>query len=205
MAQTIDRTKPPETPPIPAFKMPPVHETKLPNGLAVVLVEDPRFPAGERAPELSGRLEVRSRKTCRALPSMVAGLLTQGTKTRSYRDLAEELTSIGASLNGNASPDVLTLGGSVLAENTAKLLDLLGGCRTQRQFSGERSAAAQAEPQAGAAGATFAAGFLAQRKVRRAACSAIIPTRYIAPTMESLDRMDQKSMIRFPRRVPGSQ
>ena len=30
MPQTIDRTKPPETPPIPAYKMPPVHETRLP-------------------------------------------------------------------------------------------------------------------------------------------------------------------------------
>ncbi|HSB16754.1 MAG TPA: hypothetical protein VLE22_20045, partial [Bryobacteraceae bacterium] len=43
-AQTIDRTKPPETGPLPAFKLPPVFETKLDNGLHVVLVEDRRFP-----------------------------------------------------------------------------------------------------------------------------------------------------------------
>ena len=40
----MDRTKPPQTPPIPGYKLPPVFETKLPNGLAVVLVEDARFP-----------------------------------------------------------------------------------------------------------------------------------------------------------------
>ena len=43
-AQTVDRTKPPQTPPIPGYKLPPVYETKLPNGLGVVLVEDARFP-----------------------------------------------------------------------------------------------------------------------------------------------------------------
>src|SRR5260370_34283163 len=123
MAQTIDRTKPPETPPIPKFKMPPIHETKLPNGLSVVMLEDPRFPL------VSVRLSFQAGskfdpKDMPGLASMVAGLLTQGTKTRSYRDLAEELTSIGASLKRNAWRDVLTLRGRVLAANTAQLLDL---------------------------------------------------------------------------------
>ena len=67
MAQTVDRTKPPETPPIPAYKMPPVYETKLPNGLTVVLVEDARFPLVTRASEFSGRLEIRSQGNARAL------------------------------------------------------------------------------------------------------------------------------------------
>jgi hypothetical protein len=43
-AQTVDRTKPPQSPPIPGYKLPPVFETRLPNGLVVVLVEDARFP-----------------------------------------------------------------------------------------------------------------------------------------------------------------
>ena len=43
-AQTVDRTKPPVAPPIPGYKLPPVFETKLPNGLGIVLVEDQRFP-----------------------------------------------------------------------------------------------------------------------------------------------------------------
>ena len=88
MAQTIDRTKAPETPPIPQFKMPPVHETKLPNGLSVVLLEDARFPL------VSVRLSFQAGskfdpKDMQGLAGMVAGLLTQGTKTRTYRDLAK--------------------------------------------------------------------------------------------------------------------
>jgi hypothetical protein len=43
-AQSIDRTKPPETPPLAAYKLPPVAESALANGLRVVMVEDRRFP-----------------------------------------------------------------------------------------------------------------------------------------------------------------
>ena len=43
-AQPVDRTKPPQTPPLPAYHLPAVQESKLPNGLAVVLLEDARFP-----------------------------------------------------------------------------------------------------------------------------------------------------------------
>ena len=42
--QSIDRTKAPETPPIPDYKLPPTYESKLPNGMAVVFVQDDRFP-----------------------------------------------------------------------------------------------------------------------------------------------------------------
>src|SRR5438477_11998921 len=122
MPQTIDRTRPPDTPPIPAYKMPPVHETRLHNGLSIIRVEDTRFPL------VSFRLSFQAGskfdpKGLSGRSGMVAGLLTLGTTSRSSRDLAEELTSIGATLNGTASPDILTLGGSVLAENLPKLLD----------------------------------------------------------------------------------
>src|SRR5215467_11470638 len=106
----IDRTRPPATPPIPSFKMPPVEQIVLPNGLTVVTVEDARFPL------VNVRLSFQagSKFDSSGLPglaAMSAGLLTQGTATRSFRDIAEELTSIGATLGGGASPDVLSLSG----------------------------------------------------------------------------------------------
>ena len=195
MAQTIDRTKPPETPPIPAFKMPPVQETKLPNGLSLVLVEDSRFPL------VSVRLSFQAGskfdpKEMPGLSEAVASLLTQGTKTRSFRDLAEELTSIGATLNGQTSPDVLTLGGSVLSENTAKLLDLVADValnasfpenevQLRRQNRKQALLAQQSQP-----------SFLAREKFDELVFGAH-PYAHIAPTVESLDRIDQKSLIGF--------
>jgi zinc protease len=195
MAQTIDRTKPPETPPIPAFKMPPVYESKLPNGLAVVLVEDTRFPL------VSVRLSFQAGskfdpKEMPGLAGMVAGLMTQGTKTRSFRDLAEELTSIGASLDGHASPDVFTLSGSVLAENTAKLLDLLADVALNANFPENEVALRKQNRKQALLAQRSQPAFLANEKF-----DALVfgdhPYAYAAPTMESLDRMDQKSVRQF--------
>jgi predicted Zn-dependent peptidase len=195
MAQTIDRTKPPETPPIPAFKMPPVHESKLPNGLSVFLVEDPRFPL------VSVRLSFQAGskfdpKEMPGLSGMVASLLTQGTKTRTYRDLAEELTSIGASLDGSTSPDVFTLGGSVLSENTAKLLDLLADVALNASFPENEVALRKQNRKQGLLAQRSQPAFLASETF-----DALVfgdhPYAHIAPTMESIDRMDQKSMIQF--------
>ena len=88
-AQTaIDRTKPPQTPPLPPFHLPAVFETKLSNGLSVVLLEDSRFPlvtvrlafeAGSRfdPPELRGLAEA------------AGSLLNEGTKKRTSRQIAE--------------------------------------------------------------------------------------------------------------------
>ncbi len=195
MAQTIDRTKLPETPPIPKFKMPPIHETKLPNGLSVVLLEDPRFPL------VSVRLSFQAGskfdpKDMPGLAGMVAGLLTQGTKTRSYRDLAEELTSIGATLNGNTSPDVLTLGGSVLAENTTKLLDLTADVALNANFPENEVQLRKQNRKQGLLAQRSQPSFLAREKFD-AVLFGDHPYAYIAPTMESIDRMDQKSMIQF--------
>ena len=43
-AQTFDRTKPPASPDPRPYKLPSVYETKLPNGLTVLLAEDSRVP-----------------------------------------------------------------------------------------------------------------------------------------------------------------
>src|SRR6516165_4431580 len=133
MLPAIDRNRPPETPPIPAFQMPPAHETRLPNGLLLVLVDDRGFPL------VSVRLsfDAGSKYDPREMPGLaeaVAGLVTQGTETRSYRHLAEELASIGAGLSGIASPDVVTLAGAVLSENTPQMLDLLADVALNATF-----------------------------------------------------------------------
>src|SRR5262249_54116487 len=83
-AQTVDRTKPPQTPPIPGFKLPPVFETKLPNGMNVAVVQDSRFPL------VTLRLNFMAGskfdpKDAPGLSEAVASLLTEGTKTRTAR------------------------------------------------------------------------------------------------------------------------
>ena len=195
MPQTIDRTKPPETPPIPAYKMPSPHETKMPNGLSVVLIEDQRFPL------VTVRLSFQAGskfdpKELPGLSGMVAGLVTQGTKTRSFREIAEELASIGGSLDGHSSPDVLTIGGNVLAENAPKLLDLLADVALNANFPEDEVQLQKQNRKQGLLAQHSRPAFLANEKFDELVFGDH-PYHYIAPTMESIDRMDQKSMIEF--------
>jgi len=117
-AQTIDRTKIPTTPPVPAYKLPPVHQDKLANGMEIVLVEDRRFPL------VTLRLSFRSIDPKEGVAQMAASLLKEGAGSRSSQQIAEDLAIIGGSLDASAGKDTLTLSGNVLAENTGKLLEL---------------------------------------------------------------------------------
>src|SRR5215467_6417087 len=131
--QTFDRTKPPQTPPIPGYKLPPVFESKLPNGMGVVLVEDPRFPLA------SVRLTFQAGskfdpKDMPGLAEAVAELITEGTKTRTSRQLSEETDGIGGAINGAAGPDALTISGSALSENLGKLMTLLADVAMNASF-----------------------------------------------------------------------
>jgi zinc protease len=195
MTQTIDRTKPPETPPIPAYKMPPMHESKLPNGLSVVLIEDRRFPLATVRLSFQAGLKFDPPEVP-GVSGMVAGLLTQGSEKRSFRQIGEELASIGGSLNGHSSPDVLTIGGHVLGENTGKLLDLLADLALNASFpENEVQLQKQNRKQALLAQHSQPA-FLARKKFDELVFGDH-PYRYVAPTMESIDRMNQQSMIEF--------
>src|SRR6185312_16727500 len=85
-AQTVDRTKPPETPAIPSYKLPPISASKLPNGLDVVLIEDARFPL------VTARLNfpAGSKFDPKDLPGLseaVASMLIEGTKSRTSRQI----------------------------------------------------------------------------------------------------------------------
>ena len=195
MTQTIDRSCPPQTPPIPTFKMPPVHETTLPNGLAIALVEDGRFPLVSMRLSFQGGSKFDPAELP-GLAAMVAGLVTQGTSTRSYREIAEELTSIGASLSGHASPDILTLGGSVLAENTATLLDLLADVVLHANFPENEVALRKENAKQTLLAQRAQPSFLANEKFD-ALLFGDHPYARFSATMESLERMERKSITGF--------
>lgn len=194
-AQKVDRTKPPETPPIPTYKLPPVHETKLPNGLSVVLVEDQRFPL------ITVRLSFQagSKFDPNELPGLsenVGALLTEGTKTRSSRQIAEELAGIGGTLNAVSSPDTLTIAGSALAEYSAKLLELLADVALNASFPEDEVQLRKQNRKQQLLVQRSQPAFLAQEKLASIVFGSH-PYSHIAPTPEALDGLDAKSLAGF--------
>src|SRR4026208_516518 len=102
-AQTQQATPPPPAPPRSATFPKPVDQT-LPNGLRVIVVERRESPlisaqvliknGGEvDPPELAG------------LADMTANLLTKGTRSRDATKIAQEVESLGASLDSGARWD----------------------------------------------------------------------------------------------------
>ncbi len=194
-AQTIDRTKPPQTPAIPSYKLPPITESKLPNGLSVVMAEDTRFPL------VTVRLafQAGSKSDPANLPGLsdsLATLLTQGTKTRTSRQIAEELASIGGTLAGHSTADALILSGSSLAENTSKLFNLLSDVVLNANFPQDEVALQKQNRKQVLLAERSESAFLAREKMSELVFGSH-PYAHIAPTLESLDRMDQKAFVNF--------
>lgn len=136
--QTIDRTKPPETPPLPPFKIPAMTESKLTNGLTLVTLQDNRFPlvTVRLAFPTGSRFDPKDKP---GLAEAVASLLTEGTKSRVSRQIAEEVNEIGGSLSASASADSLILAGSALSESTEKLIDLVADVARNAMFPDRKS------------------------------------------------------------------
>jgi zinc protease len=194
-AQTLDRKKPPETPPIPAYKLPPVHETKLPNGLVVVLAEDSRFPL------VTVRLAVKAGSkfdpdTLPGLSDSVAALLTQGTKSRTSRQIAEEVASMGGTLTGQATHDSLTLAGSSLAENAPKLLALLSDVVLNATFPADEVTLQKQNRAQMLMGQRSESDFLLREKFSEVVFGNH-PYAHTGPTLASLERMDRKALMDF--------
>ena len=73
------------------------------------------------------------RTTCSASEA-AAALLTEGTKSRTARRIAEQSAEIGGALGAGSSPDSLIVQGNALAEHTAALLDLVADITLNASF-----------------------------------------------------------------------
>src|SRR5512132_1584985 len=113
-------------PPLPSrpIKLPAAHETTLSNGLVVVVVEDSRLPL------VSYRLALRTGDAhdpseLPGLMDMLTGLLTEGTESRTSREIADEIARFGATLQAGANSDYTTVGASSLTIFGDQVLELL--------------------------------------------------------------------------------
>lgn len=194
-AQTTDRTKPPVSPDPRPYKLPPVYETKLPNGLTVLLADDPRFPL------VSGRLvfhggNKRDPKDIPGLAAAVASMLNEGTATRSYQQIAEELDGMGGVMSVNASADAVTIGTSVVAENTEKILALMADVARNATFPQSELDLYKQNRKQTLNTQHANPGFLANEEFRKRLFGDT-PYAHVGPTTASIDRFDQKTIAAF--------
>ncbi|HTS26479.1 MAG TPA: pitrilysin family protein [Bryobacteraceae bacterium] len=194
-AQTVDRTKPPRTGPIPSYKLPPVYETKLPNGLGVVLVEDSRFPlVTARLAFLAG--SKFDPKDLPGLAEAVGAVMTEGTKTRTARQISEETDAIGGSISGGAGADSLTVAGSSLSEHLTKLLVLMADVSRNATFPQDEVDLHKQNRIQNLMSQRSDPSFLAEEKMAEVVYGSS-PYAHIAPTEASIGKLDAKVLASF--------
>jgi predicted Zn-dependent peptidase len=194
-AQTVDRTKPPETPPIPSYKLPPIEESKLPNGLGVVLVEDSRFPL------VSLRLTFQAGSKydpadAPGLAEAVASLLDEGTKTRTSRQISDEIDGIGGSIGAGAGADSLAISASALSENLEHLLELVADVTMNSTFPESEIGLYKQNRIQNLRQQHSEPGFLAEEKVASVMYGSS-PYAHMAPTEASIAALDAKALAGF--------
>ena len=202
--QIVDRTKPPQTAGLPVYKLPPVYETRLPNGLAIVLVEDRRFPL------VTARLGFQAGskydpKELAGLSESCAALLTEGTKSRTARQIAEEVAALGGVLKADSSPDALAIAGNALAENLAKLLNLMSDVARNATFPEDEVELRKQNRKQELLAQRSQADYLAGEKFTQVVFG---PHPYSRqdPTLESIERLNRGALVEFRDRrlMPGS-
>ena len=94
--------------PLRPLNIPAPFESKLANGLRLLVVEDSRLPlVSFRLAFPSG--DANDPANLPGLSDMMAHLLTEGTQTRTSRQIAESVERLGATLNVGASYDFTTV------------------------------------------------------------------------------------------------
>src|SRR5580698_8623000 len=83
-------------------KLPRPIETVLPNGIHVMILEDHRFPLVTVQFDVNGAGPMYEPAGQPGLAGATARLLTDGTKTRTSKQIAEQIDSLGAALSASA-------------------------------------------------------------------------------------------------------
>src|SRR5262245_54452014 len=107
----------------------------LSNGLTVYVLEDHRLPA------VRFRLIMRAGSLFEPKPGiaeMTASMLTEGTQSRTFLQLAQESEDIGATIGVTAGTDTATLSASGLSESTDTLIGMMADVLLHPAFPSDR-------------------------------------------------------------------
>ncbi len=124
LAQGMDRTHPPQLPPPPALRVPPVQTARLPNGLEIAVVEMHGVPVVD-VTLLIGAGSVRDPADLPGLATFTAAVLQEGAGRRNSLEIADEVGYLGARLFTGASYDAATVLLHVPKRQIGLALDLL--------------------------------------------------------------------------------
>lgn len=184
--------------------IPATRETVLSNGLTIVVVEDHRLPL------VSYRLAFRvggafDPPQLPGLTDLLAGLLPEGTESRTSREIAEETARMGASLSAGANSDYTIVAASALSQFSDRILELIADVVLHPSFPENEVELAKQNTKESLRQQRAQPSFLASELVSRVMFGEH-PYSVVAPTPESIDRSSRDEFVSFHRSkfVPNS-
>lgn len=133
MTEEAWRASPPKPGPPPKFSLPVAKQVKLPNGLAVLLVERHNLPIVSATMYTLSGSELNPLDKP-GLSSFTANMLSEGTTGRSSMQFSDDTDQIGATLGSEAGYSSAYLELSVLTWNVAAGFDLLSDATLHPAF-----------------------------------------------------------------------
>src|SRR5690348_4766037 len=192
--------------PLPArpISIPTPHEITLANGLTLVVVEDSRLPL------VSYRLAFRvggafDPPDLPGLTDLLAGLMPEGTQSKTSKEIADEVARMGASLSAGANSDYTIVAASALSQFNDPVMDLMAEVILEPSFPENEVALAKQNTKESLRQQRAQPSFLASEMVSRVMFGDH-PYSVVAPTPESIDRVSREDFVRFHRSklVPNS-
>lgn len=198
MKEDFRKTAPQPLAPKP-FDIPQPFETVLPNGLKIVIFENNQLPL------ISYRLAFRSGdindpKDAIGLTSAMASLLNEGTKTRSSKQIAEEVERLGAKISAGSSADHTTISASTLSLYKSDVLQLLADITLNPTFPAEEIALYQKNTIQGLESQRANASFLANEQVDKILFGAH-PYSIVSPSKEDIEKISRENLVAFHQKM----
>lgn len=194
--ETFRSQAPPPLQPHP-IAIPAPRETVLPNGLTVVVVEDRRLPlvSYRLAFPVGGAMDPPGLP---GLTDLLAGLLPEGTESKTSREIADEVARIGASLSAGANSDYTIVAASALAMFNDQILELMADVTLHPSFPENEVELAKQNTKESLRQQRAQPSFLASEMVARVMFGDH-PYSIVAPTPESIDRSSRDEFVKFHR------
>ena len=172
--------------PIKQLAAPHVTVVKLDNGLTVWLVPEAGFP------KVAVTLAVRGGYTADpkerpGFADLIAATLTQGTRNRSAKQIAEDLEAVGGDLSGNATPDSILIETNALSSKAGTALQILADVMQQATFADQEVAIAKSNLSSALQANEADPSFLGRRALYRALFGQH-PYAITSPTEETITK-----------------
>jgi zinc protease len=123
-ASAIDRTAEPAAGKEPEVNLPEIWKAKLTNGIEVSGIENKELPLVDITIVINGGL-LQDKITLPGVAAMVAGVLPQGTKTKTPEELEEQIQLLGSTIRMNAGREELFISAATLSRNFEKTIGLM--------------------------------------------------------------------------------